>query len=387
MQAERLFEVGAARHRPSLKFVDLGYPRDPRPRQDTLMPVEGRHCPGCPLRRRCGAMYSRRHACSEFPVDEESARFHPTLGLGRADLDRVGGPEINVVARPVKLPPLDQYIPQIRNRLILRGQLRQHRAYAIRLEQVLRREVRSAAEIREACGVADWQAVVLLGFADDTWLEKLWERPGAVRAIAEGGWDAVVAPSYSLWWGRPRPMHLHAIARSFEIYAFLLELGVSAIPRVAFATMADVEHLARWCNANPCVGTVAADLMTLRKDQDWLESALLLTAFDDLTGQRLEVLVNGTKAIGRLVFLLELLGDRLRLTDATMATPPASLADKYEQGSSDRSWASRVDVADERIRVAERIVAERAALRSAGLRGAADAGPRDAERVDDQEAA
>lgn len=265
---------------------------------------------------------STPHACPEEAFDRASLGFHPLhVNVERALAD-MGGPKITTVARPISIPRLPEFIPQIRFRADTG--VAPHPVIGIRIDQVLlQRGVHTAADVRAHAGLHTHQPLMMLGFAEDEVLEQLWADPETVRQVARAGFDLVVAPSFSLWHGRPRSWHLHSLKRSFIVYEELQKAGIAAIPRVGFVVEKDAERLADWCNANPCVDIVALDLMTLRQDDEWLEHADLMVAFDDATGRRLRFLVNGTATLPRLVYLFRALGDRLHLTDArAVAQPP-----------------------------------------------------------------
>lgn len=358
------------------KFADLGPPRARSdPAAEPLFPLEGAGCGPCRWRAIC-ASQTGRHACLEWPVDAASVPFHPLFGYGANELARVGGPELDdIVAQPVVVPSLGLYIPQLRYRTIPDGQLPPRVAYGIRLDQVLRRKVWTAQDVRVACGIPPGGALVLFCFADDDVLEQLWDDDVRVRAIAEGGWDMITAPSYSLWFRRPRPQHFHAIRRSFDMYAALQDAGGRAIPRVAFLDRRDVERQADWCNANDCVGMVSLDLMTCRRDTDWLDNADLTDLFDELTGRRLSYLVNGTRVFPRIRYLFELLGSkRVVVSDATAAAPPPDLTDDFEEVASElllesnSEWRRRISSQQKIVDAAQKAALARTPDRVPGLR-------------------
>lgn len=303
------------------------------------------------------------HACLEFPVDRASVPFHPLEDYGQKALAMIGGPDLDdVAALSSPLPSLGAYIPQIRMRR-RRGILPHRAAYGIRLDQVLRRRVWSAVEVRAFCGIPDRARLVLLCFADDAILEDLWDDATRFRAVAEGRWDLITAPSYSLWYRRPRPFHFHSIKRSYDAFAAFQQLGAVAIPRADFIDMRDIERQSDWFNANSGVGLVSLDWMTCRAERDWIVCAELLAVFDRLTGARLRYLINGTTAFPRIKYLVELLGAaRLTFSDATAVPPPETceVDDLPTDLLTDSQWRRRVAAREHLIAAA--IAAARPAL-------------------------
>jgi len=303
------------------------------------------------------------HACAE-PVDLASVRFHPRESYGEAALDVVGGHRLDrIVAVPAQLPTLGAYVPQVRFRRP-HGPLPQRATYGIRLDQIIRRAVRTADEVRAFAGIPDSAALVLLCFADDAVLEDLWDDASRFRSVAAGGWDVITGPSYSLWHRRPRPFHFHSLKRSYVAFEAFQQEGATAIPRADFIDTRDVERQADWFNANPCVEMVGFDWMTSRGQAHWDTDVDLLALFDNLTGYRLRYLINGTTTFPRIRYLFELLGsDRLTLSDATAVGPipadsPTSVDELSADMLSDPAWRRRLALREERIAQA------RAALRA-----------------------
>ena len=352
MADEHLVDVERGQGRESDPLLGLGRPRPRKAPPPSLFEVEGVHCEGCRLREPCGAM-TTRHACRPDAIDVASVPFSP-LHVDVVDrLAEVGGAEISTMALPLPIPALPGFIPQIRFRADTK--LGRRSMIAIRIDQVLlaRGQFHSAAAIRKHAGLHPGQPLMLLGFAEDSILERLWVAKGAAGAIADAGFDVVVAPSYSLWHERPRPWHLHSHKRSFAIYEELQAAGVPVLPRVGFVVERDAERLASWCNANPSVDVVAVDLMTFKDRRSWLEHADLMVAFDDATDRRLRFLVNGTTSPRRLVYLFEAFGDRLHLTDAkAVATAPSGV----QTGFAEAATVSTRSSLAERIAQTERTI-------------------------------
>jgi hypothetical protein len=237
-------------------------------------------------------------------------------------------------------------------------------SYGIRLDQVLRRDVHSAASVRAFCGVPPSAELVLLCFAEDAVLERFWDDELRLAAIASGDWDLIAAPSFSLWFKRPRPMHFHALNRSYDAFRALQLLGANAVPRAEFVDTADVDAQADWFNSNPAVSTVSLDWMTTcRQNRDWLEGVELLSAFDVATERRLHYLINGTTVDHRVTYVARQFGaDRLTFTEATSASPARDIARNAEHLAEDLLPTPML---------ARRILARDLEVRAAAARGEA----------------
>jgi hypothetical protein len=261
------------------------------------------------------------HACrdnGDRPFPGGPDLLHPLSGGLDLWIQALGGLSFDDIrARPVTLPALPAYLPQVRNRRALAGHLADS-AYAIRLFEVLRaNRIVPAAEIREHLGLAQEQAVVLMLFDSDAALERIWDAR-AFLEIAHAGYDAVVAPSYSAWTPRPRPELLVSARRSLVYYGLLLDAGVNAIPRLVWEIEHDVERAAQWAETNPCVRLAALDLQTYRARSAWEHQLEGLARFDELTKCRITYLVNGPTTVSRFKALFALVDPhRIRVTNAT----------------------------------------------------------------------
>ena len=294
-----------------------------------------------------------QHACTEFPVDRASAPFHPLNDYGAELLHAVGGPSLAEVAGfSLPVVPLGSYIPQVRMRRC-RRQLPERLAYGIRVDQILRRRVWNAEEVREFCQIPEQSLIVLFCFAKDPVLEDLWDDLLRLSSIATGGWDLITAPSYSLWHQRPRPMHFHSIKRSFDCYQALHSLGAQVIPRVEFIDNGDLVIQAQWLQDHPEVEMVSLDWMTCRLERDWIEGARIFSELDRLTEGRLHYVVNGTTALERIACLVQVVGSRITFTDATAATPLANDNRLFHLPTDlDTQWSSRISARERVVRQA-----------------------------------
>ena len=285
----------------------------------------GSLCEGCDWFDDCGGA-ATDFACSPWRGIVEpggESVLHPTQARTSHYLAAVGGPSFNVPILRQALPALPPYLPQVRRRSALHGWLNE-RIYAVRAKDVVgeRAHVLRAAEFRETVGLSADQQLVLLLFDRDPILERLWEQSTRLLPeIAEAEYDAVVAPSYSIWLPRPRTEFLYNVKRSIVIFRALQQMKVPVIPRMAWVIEHDVRRFAEWA-ADPALEIVSLDLMTFRSDSDWRRQLDGLALFDRLTGRRLRYLVNGPTTVERYADLYNSVPPRrLSITNATMAAP------------------------------------------------------------------
>lgn len=303
-------------------------------------PGPGIYCRDCPWQEPCGAA-NTEIACA--PNRDRGAVgglevIHPARPDVRRYLDTVAGPDfLTEVARPIAVPPLPRYLPQLHNRTALRGFLSEP-TYAVRGGVVVgtRRQPLTASRLRGLVGLRPEQRLVLLLFDDDRLLERVWdELPLLAPALAVAGYDLIVAPSYSCWFGRARTEHMYNLKRSLRVLTALQGLGAPAIPRIGWVTVHDVERAAEWIDANPGVKAVGVDLATFRTDAGWAAQVEGLDLLDRLTEHRLSYVINGPSEVDRCVALFAAVSpDRVCLTNALNAGPPTTqlgLDKRYER--------------------------------------------------------
>lgn len=291
-------------------------------------PGPGIYCRKCPWSKTCGAA-NTEDACAPN-WGKEAAGGLSVVHPARADvgtyLDSVASPDfLTEVARPVAVPRLPLYVSQINARTALRGFL-EDGVYAVRASVVVgsRRRPLAADDLREIVGLGPEQKLILLLFDDDQLLERIWdELPSLAPALAAAGYDLIVAPSYSCWFGRARTEHLYNLKRSLRVLTALQGLGAPAIPRIGWLTPHDVRRAAAWVEANPSVKTVGIDIATFRTDTGWAAQLERLDLLDRCTGHRLRYVINGPAEVDRCVALFSIVpADRVCLTNALSVGPP-----------------------------------------------------------------
>lgn len=299
-------------------------------RPDTLFELEGPLCAACALRGPCGAALSPL-ACQLLEPEalaDGGRDLHPWTPGFIGAFQAIGGPEFSdvVATRSRQERLLPAFLPGVRFRRALSGKLGTAAALTVRVGDVLlSSRVRPAAEFREMLELDSRQAVILLLFGSDEALERLWQEQGRLLpAIAASGYDAVVAPSFSLWVPGTRPNHLYALKRSLWMFGRLEQLGTSVVvPRLAWAVSHDVMRWSDWAIRNRHLETVALDLTTYRSPDDCREQLQFLSEFDRLTGYRLRYLVNGPSCAARYRAVQTVTArDRVSFTNATLAGSP-----------------------------------------------------------------
>jgi hypothetical protein len=326
--------------------------------RERLFPLpQGACCGRCILRPWCGSTQTDQVCLPNFDAHSAAGieALHPMRTDFNAYFDGVDGVSFDdIVAMPQQAIALGEYLPQVRMRPALLLERIAPIRVGVRLDDVLRHgRVCSASDLRHHLGLASTTHIVLLLFTHDRILERFADGAAVpLDDIAAGGYEAVVSPSYSLWEPRRRPDNLLSLRRSMLTYEALQARGVNAIPRVGWVEQLDMERFANWLNANPCVDTVAIDLMSYRA-QSLDRHTRLMAEFDQLTNCRIRYLINGVRATGRIAELyVAAAPERITITDATTARVPRTGAN----GQPQRGFRARVRDSELRCQLARRLV-------------------------------
>jgi hypothetical protein len=290
-------------------------------------------CADCLLLKSCGAAHSE-HACHpDFGAHKLGGLnvLHPARHDLEAYFAEIDGPELETVrAQAVAIPELPIYVPRIRARRALKGQL-QGDFYAVGADQAIagRRFVLAADELREIVDLWGNQGLMLVLFGKDPLLEAIWGwREKVVEEIAAANYDLVIPPSFSAWSDRPAVEFLFNAKRSMVFFQLLQEAGVPTAPRLAWLSEFDVRRAARWCQSNPAVQLVTLDL-AIKQPAEWAEQLELLTLFDQLTDRRLTFLIHGPSSESRIGPLFGVLGSRLCLSGSRAISRPRNRASDF----------------------------------------------------------
>jgi hypothetical protein len=277
-------------------------------------------CPSCPLRGNCPAVMTD-HACVELrKVTGGPGVSHPERPGSLEELAALGGPSYeDVVPLPVPELRAHSYIPQPRAERAFRGYLPED-LYILRARDVLRRDgVLSATKLRELLDLGPDVRLVLVLFDEDEILERIWERGlRLVGQLAQAGYEAITAPSFSTYTPRPHTEFMINMKRSLLYFRLLQTAGARAIPRLAWIVSGNARDLGSWAKAHPEAETFALDLSTYRGEKDWHSQLKGLEIFDAITDGRSFYLINGPTVEPRYEQLFEVVEPRrLAITNAT----------------------------------------------------------------------
>ncbi len=149
---------------------------------------------------------------------------------------------------------------------------------------------------------AGCERLVLTGIASDQLLASSW--PQLARGETASGFDAVVAPAWSVYDDDPRLEHLYALKQAALVTDALARRGQAVVPTLHWDGVHDLDRQLAWLER--CGGReVAVDCSTLLGRERWLEvRAALLRIRDWLPDSILHV--QGPASLSRLQDLAQL---------------------------------------------------------------------------------
>ncbi len=248
---------------------------------------------------------------SRVDIDDWMADVGHTLTFDDVDLDGQ--------TWPTGLPT---FIPQVETRQIadLDRSLRWP-AYAIGLRRVLSPATGRLlpgwrdTTARDALGLADDQAAVLVGYGKDPLVESFWSRRHSLAMqLATHDWDLVLAPNFSAYGNFPRTEQLLNFRRNLLVAQVLLDAGVNAVPNIYSFRAEDLARYETWILTHRPTA-IATNLQTIRQDGDWEQLLLPGLAYLAMVLEQVDtrLIVTGSSRPARITQLRDLFGDRLTL--------------------------------------------------------------------------
>lgn len=249
---------------------------------------------------------------------------HPEFAQWLADVRNVGFGDVS--AQPIPKFELPSFVPGIR-----RGSQKLLDSVvppfaAVSLGDIVSNELLSMPdEIRHRFGISEKTKIILLCYAKDSLIEKIWkERKVIFPKIAALGFDLVTAVNYSIWFNQPHAERLINLKRSLVTLEEFQELGIPTIPHIYWYGRKDLLRWCDWIHQNPNVTYVAINLQTERgRDRVWDQTIEDLKFFVSALNRPLHFLITGPSRPNRISQLQEILPN-FSLTNGYCARMAAS---------------------------------------------------------------
>lgn len=241
---------------------------------------------------------------SEYEVISEN---HPDFAGWLADIRGVGFAD--VTSRPVPFFDLPPFMPTIRHGS--KGLLKSFNPeyIAVSLGDVIsHKKLITAKDIRQRFGVDKYTKIVLLNYAEDALIERIWTiRKDIFSQLAKLDFDLVTSINYSIWFSQPHAERLINMKRSLITFEELQKLGIPTLPHIYWTGKTDLKRWANWLNSNAEVWCVAVNLQTERDSRSgrWDQALSDLRYLVSLLDRDIHFFISGASTLERCLQLKE----------------------------------------------------------------------------------
>jgi len=182
---------------------------------------------------------------------------------------------------------------------------------AVSLKDVVSaKELRVAMDIHARLGISRRVKVIVLGFAKDALLERMWptaDRHRIISEIKKLNIHAIVSSDYSVWANQPHAERLINQKKSMIMYREMIEAGLPAIPHITWYGKKDIDEHLRFLERHPDVKVVAIDLQTVGPEADWQKVMTELAYFASKVSNDMQCLVAGPSVPSRIERIIRIL--------------------------------------------------------------------------------
>lgn len=212
----------------------------------------------------------------------------------------------NISALPVQVPQLPRFIPTVKKGSHYMLSQSPLPWVAITLADVVSpKELVVAKNIRQRIGVPAETKLLLLCYASDSLIEKIWkERDRILPQLACIDVDLMTAIDYSVFWDQPHLERLVNMKRSLVTFDIFQQLGTPAIPHLYWSSKKDIERWAEWLRLNPSVTHVAMYWGLFKDPVSWRKQVKFLEYFNQMIDRPITQLISGPSTLEKINDLL-----------------------------------------------------------------------------------
>lgn len=245
----------------------------------------------------------------------EADNGYETVGENSLDRDDwemdVRGMQLDdVVARDTVELNLPHYIPNVP-----RGSEALYEDYApeyvtVNLGKIVSPiKLKVAANLNDALGLPPSTKVIIQCYGKDRLIENIWpNRMEVLRELAQLRPYAITSVNYSIWDSQNHFEQLMNIKRGLLTFEMMQDIGMPAILHIYWTGLESLRTWAKWIGANPAIETVAINLQTLRKPDDWNKAMAELWYFTSIVPRQLHYLITGPITVDRIREVKAILG-------------------------------------------------------------------------------
>ena len=237
----------------------------------------------------------------------EANNGYETIGENSIDRDDwemdIRGMQLDdVVARDIVEPYLPHYIPNVP-----RGNQALYNDYApeyvtVNIGKIVSPvKLKVATSLNEALGLPPSTKVIIQCYGKDRLIENIWpNREEVLRELYRLKPYAITSVNYSIWDSQNHFEQLMNIKRGLLTFEMMQDIGLPAILHIYWTGLETLRTWAKWIADNPSVNTVAINLQTLRKKEDWDKAMAELRYFTSIVPRQLHYLITGPITVDRI---------------------------------------------------------------------------------------
>lgn len=208
----------------------------------------------------------------------------------------IGGLDLtHLVTKPVVAPTLPPFVPEIPKGRVQTVKLINSSVIAVKLTNLINPRTLSVDfNFRQNMGISSSTKVVLLNYAHDTLIEKIWtNRHTVFPAIASLDVDFMTGFDYSVFMIHPHMERLINLSRGIFSAIQLQKYGAQAIPHLYWSGPKDIARLGVWLNNSPQTKMVATYIGLSRNKPHWKATIEGIRLLNEITNRRITFLVSG----------------------------------------------------------------------------------------------
>lgn len=247
-------------------------------------------------------------ACLDFNHDNYEVLSCGTEKGAQFLADVRGATLSNVIARKIKIPLLEKFIPSIgkgSKDFLGNSDLDW---VAITLPDVISPKlliVRDA--IRTKMGIPSQTKILLLNHGPDSLLEKIWtDRHRVFPEIARLDVDLMTAVNYSVFWNQPHLERVVNIKRSLISFDFFQKNGAKVMPHLYWSGDRDIERWVEWIHQNEFITTISMYWGLFRTPSDWEQQLRYFKKFTDSLKKPVNIIISGPSNERRITQIKEI---------------------------------------------------------------------------------
>jgi len=201
----------------------------------------------------------------------------------------------NVSAKTIKIKKLPRFVPAVSGGSGFMLKKSDIPWVAITLADAISpSQLTVTKNIREKIGVSNETKILLLNYAGDSLIEKIWtKRREILPQIAQLDIDLMTAIDYSVFWDQPHLERLVNMKRSLITFDIFQKYGAKVVPHIYWSSKKDIERWAKWLSHNPSVTSVSMYWGLFKDNKNWKIQIEYFKYFNKIIDRPIHQIISG----------------------------------------------------------------------------------------------